>query len=378
MLYRKYRPKNFKEIIGQETAVKILTRQIALGFVSHAYLFAGPRGSGKTTMARIFAKALNCQRVNYQPKKEGEKINWNKKIEEKDYEPCNKCEMCKEIEKGSSMNLVEIDAASNRGIEEIRNLKESVRFAPPTGKYKVYILDEAHMLTAQASNALLKTLEEPPAHIVFILATTEPEKLLPTIVSRTQRFDFKRLSVPQIVEKLSFITKKENIEVSPVVLEEIALMSEGGMRDAEALLEQAISISGGKIKEEILENFWGWLSIKKLDEFLAMVLKRQTKEAMVWLEKMYSQGYDLSWLVTNFLNYLRNLYFYKINPQWDKFADFSEDSLKVLKERSKNIDLKEIDKMINLFQKARNELKMSPIASLPIEMAIIELTQKEE
>ena len=357
--------------------VKILSRQIALGLVSHAYLFAGPRGSGKTTTARIFAKALNCQKINYQPREEKEAVDWSKKIEEKDYEPCNKCTMCQEIDKGSSLNLVEIDAASNRGIDEIRNLREAVRFSPPSGKYKIYILDEAHMLTPQAANALLKTLEEPPRRIVFILATTEPEKLLPTIVSRTQRFDFKRLAIPQIVKRLSEIAKKENVSIAKSVLEEIALVSEGGMRDAEALLEQAISVSGKEVKENLLEDFWGWISLKKIDYFLGLLLENKTKDAIEWLEKAYNQGYDLSWFLTHFLNYLRNLYFYTLSSNWQKFSDFSEDDLNLLKGRSEKISLPKIEKLINLFLKARNELKMSPIITLPIEIAIIEATKKE-
>ncbi len=377
-LYRKYRPKKFKEIIGQEVPIRALSRQIALGLVSHAYLFAGPRGSGKTTTARIFAKALNCQSVNYQPKKDNEPINWQKKITEKDYEPCNKCPICQSIENGTSLNLVEIDAASNRGIDEIRNLKEAVKYPPPTGKYKVYILDEAHMLTPQASNALLKTLEEPPKHIVFILATTEPEKLLPTIVSRTQRFDFKRLTIPQIVSRLEYILEKENIKAPRAVLEEIALASEGGMRDAEAFLEQAISVSGGKINENILEEFWGWVSLAKIDRFLDFIVKGQTKQALEWIDKIYSQGYDLNWFLTNLLNYLRDLYFYIIDSRWSKFSLYSEDSLLLIKERSKVLDLRKINNLISLFLRARDELKKTPIATLPIEMALIEAIEENK
>ncbi len=367
-LYRKYRPKQFKEIVGQEVVIKTLTRQIALGLVSHAYLFAGPRGSGKTTTARIFAKALNCQQVNYQPKGEDEKIDWGKKINEKNYEPCNKCQFCQAIENGSSLNLVEIDAASNRGIEEIRNLKESVKYPPPTGKYKVYILDEAHMLTPQASNALLKTLEEPPKHIVFILATTEPEKLLPTIISRTQRFDFKRITIPQIVSRLKLILKKEGVKASDLILEEIALASEGGMRDAEAFLEQAISISGKEIEGDILESFWGWISLPKIDKFLNLIIEGRLKEGLEWIDKIYSQGYDLNWFLTRFLNYLRDLYFYSISKEWERFSNYSKESLSFMQKKTKLLNLQKIRILIKLFLDAREDLKKSPIATLPIEI----------
>ena len=223
-LYRKYRPKTFAEIVGQEYIVKILTNAIASGMISHAYLFTGPRGVGKTTLARLLAKAVNCQN-----RKEGE------------YEPCNQCESCQEINQGNSIDLIEIDAASNRGIDDIRELKNGIRFVPSKSKYKVFIIDECHQLSKDANNALLKTLEEPPSHAIFVLATTEIYKMLPTIISRCQRFDFRKLRIEEIVKRLETILKKEKIEYEEPALFLIAREATGSIRDAESLLDKVIS-----------------------------------------------------------------------------------------------------------------------------------------
>ncbi len=371
-LYRKYRPKNFSEIEGQEIVVKSLTTSLAKGIVSHGYLFAGARGLGKTTIARIFAKALNCQRVNYQPLKEGEKIDWQKEIKKENYEPCNQCQFCQEIDREQSLNLIEMDAASNRGIEEIRNLKESVNFPPAKGKYKIYLLDEAHMLTKEAANALLKTLEEPPSYIVFILATTEPEKLPATILSRVQKFDFRRLSNSQIVSRLKKIIQAEKIRIEERILEKIALLAEGSMRDAESLLEQIISLGQKEIKEEILETYWGIIPLNKIDNFLNFLIEEKTKEAIEWLEERYNQGQNLNWFLTSFLNYLRWLYLYRLNPQWKIFANFSNDDLKLIEKTVKKISQEKINNLIKIFFEVQQKMKYSPLPTLPIEIGIIE------
>ncbi len=371
-LYRKYRPKNFSEIEGQEIVVKSLTTSLAKGLVSHGYLFAGARGLGKTTIARIFAKALNCQRVNYQPLKEGEKIDWQKEIKKENYEPCNQCQFCQEIDREQSLNLIEMDAASNRGIEEIRNLKESVNFPPAKGKYKIYLLDEAHMLTKEAANALLKTLEEPPSYIVFILATTEPEKLPATILSRVQKFDFRRLSNSQIVSRLKKIIQAEKIKIEERILEKIALLAEGSMRDAESLLEQVISLGQKEIKEEILETYWGIIPLNKIDDFLNFLIEKKTKEAIEWLEERYNQGQNLNWFLTSFLNYLRWLYLYRLNSQWKIFANFSNDDLKLIEKTVKKISQEEINNLIKIFFEVQQKMKYSPLPTLPIEIGIIE------
>ena len=371
-LYRKYRPKNFSEIEGQEIVVKSLTTSLAKGIVSHGYLFAGARGLGKTTIARIFAKALNCQRVNYQPLKEGEKIDWQKEIKKENYEPCNQCQFCQEIDREQSLNLIEMDAASNRGIEEIRNLKESVNFPPAKGKYKIYLLDEAHMLTKEAANALLKTLEEPPSYIVFILATTEPEKLPATILSRVQKFDFRRLSNSQIVSRLKKIIQAEKIRIEERILEKIALLAEGSMRDAESLLEQIISLGQKEIKEEILETYWGIIPLNKIDNFLNFLIEKKTKEAIEWLEERYNQGQNLNWFLTSFLNYLRWLYLYRLNPRWKIFANFSNDDLKLIEKTVKKISQEKINNLIKIFFEVQQKMKYSPLPTLPIEIGIIE------
>ncbi len=270
---RKYRPSNFSEVVGQEKITETLKNAIKLNIFSHAYIFAGPRGVGKTTTARIVAKALNCKNLN-----EGE--------------PCNLCDNCLEISKGSFPDVVEIDAASNRGIDHIRNLRETVQYSPVKGKKKVYIIDEFHMLTKEAFNALLKTLEEPPNHVVFILATTEIEKIPATIMSRCQRFLFKRVPLPKIAETLKNICIKENIPYDEEALNLIASASEGSLRDAESLLEQSVALGEGKLKTELASKFLGVLGTEQLRNILELSFKGKKESLREMIKELESTGYD--------------------------------------------------------------------------------------
>ena len=272
---RKYRPRFFREVVGQEVAVRILKNAVSLGKVSHAYLFAGPRGVGKTTIARILSKALNCLNL-------------------KGGEPCGECENCKEIERGSFPDVVEMDAASNRGIDDIRALKEAVSYTPIKGKHKVYIIDEAHMLTKEAFNALLKTLEEPPPRTTFILCTTEYDKIPPTILSRCQRIIFGRLEEEKVISYLESICKKEGIDYEPKALKLIAKASEGCLRDAASLLDQASLYGDGKVTAQVIEGFLGILGEEKVREFIKLLLDSEVDKALGFLNDLYKRGYNLS------------------------------------------------------------------------------------
>ena len=359
---QKYRPKVFEEVVGQDLVVKTLINAIKTKRISSGYLFAGPRGTGKTTLARLFAKALNCQNL----------LNG--------YEPCNQCQNCLEINQGKFLDLIEIDAATHRGIDQIREIKEAIRFAPTKGKYKVWILDEAHMLTIEASNALLKTLEEPPSHAILILATTNPQKLPDTIISRCQVFEFKRLNLSQIQKRLELIAKNEKIEISPQVSFSIALASEGAMRDAESIAEKVFSLGLKKIDEKILEKYLGWVSFQKIDEFFNFILNKKTDLALNFLAKIYENGNDLDYFLVSFLNYLRNLYFLKINPNLEKLISSSlpQEQIEVFLKKRDSVSFEFLKKMIELFLRAKKELKISPLPLLPIEMAIIEISFQKE
>jgi len=360
VLYRKYRPQNFSEIIGQEHVVKTLTNAISNGMISHAYLFSGPRGSGKTTIARLFAKAINCQNL-------------------KKYEPCNQCSSCLEINQQRAMDLIEIDAASHRGIDEIRELRDNVRFVPTKSKYKIYIIDESHQLTKEAANALLKTLEEPPAHTIFILATTEIHKMIPTIISRCQRFDFRKLTLPEIVKRLEIIVKKEKARIEKPALELIAVNSGGAFRDAENLLDQVLTFAGSvkdEIKAEDIKDLLGLVEIEVVSKFCDFILGKKPNEAINFLNELVDKGSDLQEFCKALISYLRQALILKIigvdsqtNPI---IVGLTLEELKILKEQAKKFSEKDLKIILNQFLIAQEKIKYSPIPQLPLELAIID------
>lgn len=291
-LYRKWRPQSFDEVYGQEDIVKVLKNSISLNRISHAYLFCGPRGTGKTSIARILAKALNCEK--------GPTAN-----------PCQVCHMCESITKGTNLDVIEIDAASNRGIDNIRELRERVKLSPVQARYKVYIIDEVHMLTGEAFNALLKTIEEPPSHTVFIMATTESHKLPQTIISRCMRFDFKRIPPKLIAEKIKAEVENEGIPIEDKALMRIADVSEGSLRDAESLLEQLLSYCDGQIKEEDVLNIVGRVSTDKIYQMFEVLLEKDFNELLNFLNDILISGVDITEFTKEVIVYARDLFILK-------------------------------------------------------------------
>ncbi len=362
VLYRKYRPQSFGEIVGQEHVVQTLTNSIKGNSISHAYLFSGPRGSGKTTIARIFAKAVNCENPD-------------------GFEPCNKCSSCLEITAGKSMDLVEVDAASHTGVDDIRELIEGIKFSPVKARYKIFIIDECHQLSKSAANALLKTLEEPPAHAVFLLATTEAHKMIATIVSRCQRFDFRRLQIPEIIKKLEFISKKENVKFDQSALSLIAINSRGSFRDAESLLDQCMSFSGskGEIKTEDIKNLLGIVEVGQIAQFVDFLLLKNTKEAIVSLNTMADNGVDLQEFAKTLVFYLRQSLLLKINPAFLNLQNsgLSLPELDRMKAQTASLAQKDIQNILELFIEAENKMKYSAVSQLPLELAVVNITYQE-
>ncbi len=360
VLYRKYRPQTFAEIVGQEHVVRTLTNAISSGMISHAYLFAGPRGSGKTTVARLLAKAVNCQK-----RKNGE------------FEPCNQCSSCQEIMAGRALDLIEIDAASHRGIDEIRELRDGIRFMPTKSKYKVFIFDEAHQLSKDAANALLKTLEEPPSHAIFILATTEIHKMIPTIISRCQRFDFRKLTVPEIVKKLEWVSEKENFKIEKAALELLALNSGGSIRDGESLLDEILTFSGEKkeIKAEDIKDLLGLVEIEQVAEFCDFLCQKKAPETINFLQETIEKGSDLQEFAKTLINYLRQVLILKITGAEEGnpiITGLTKEEFRKLQNQAANFKEEELRNILNLFLEAENKMKYSPIPQLPLELAIIE------
>lgn len=335
-LYRKYRPYNFKNLVGQDNIKSALVNAIKAGKQSHAYLFSGPRGTGKTTTARLLAKAFNCGNLQ-----EG-------------YEPCNECQICNAINDGSLIDLIEIDAASNRGIDEIRDLRDKINFAPSRAKIKVYIIDEVHMLTKEAFNALLKTLEEPPSYVYFILATTEIHKVPETIISRCQRFDFKRIDEKALMTRLGYIAQLEGIEAEDKAVEAISRHVEGSLRDAIQLLEQ-LNIEN-KLTFEHVKDILGITDFETLDRLFESLMGNDTEAALATVQDVHSQGYDLNQFCHEFVDLVRGKLLDAVNNE-DEGAVAS------------------YLKIIDVFQKAKDRLKTFTIPQLPLEIAVIEVTK---
>lgn len=362
VLYRKWRPLIFEDLVGQEHISKTLLNAIRTSKISHAYIFCGPRGTGKTTTARILAKTLNCENLN-------------------DYSPCNKCKSCTEIMSGASLDIIEIDAASNRGISEIRSIIEQVKFSSVSGKYKVYIIDEFHMLTVDASNAILKTLEEPPERVVFILATTEVHKILPTIISRCQKFDFQRIPINSLFNRIKYISEKEEIKISDESLLAIAKKSNGGLRDALSLLDQVSSFSidsEDDISTELVSQVLGLVSFKHLKIVAQNIYENKPVEIIKEINDLLKAGNDPSVIVTETISFFRNLLVVKNSPSIAQDLEVPESIIKEIQEIINYFSNNEILKIIDLLDDLIDKIKRTTQAQLWLEINFVQLCRFRE
>ena len=356
-LYRKWRPVSFEDVKGQDPIVQTLKNQTTSERIGHAYLFCGTRGTGKTSIAKIYARAVNCEHP----------VNGS---------PCNECSSCKSILAGTSMNVVEIDAASNNGVENIRDIREQVQYPPTEGKYRVYIIDEVHMLSIGAFNALLKTLEEPPSYVIFILATTEVHKIPITILSRCQRYDFKRISLETIAGRLRQLTEAEHIETEDKALMYIAKAADGSLRDALSLLDQCVAFHYGKLLtyENVLDVL-GAVDSGVFSSMFNAVIEGRTKDCITQLEEIVIQGRELGQFVTDFIWYLRNLLLVQSADDAEGLLDMSEENLKQLKEDSTKTDGNTLMRYIRVLSELSNQLRYASQKRVMIEVALIKLTR---
>lgn len=354
-LYRKYRPDTFDDVKGQEHIVTALRNQIKSERVGHAYLFCGTRGTGKTTIAKILAKAVNCEHSE----------NGN---------PCNKCETCLAIQRQASMNVIEIDAASNNGVDNIREIVEEVRYSPTSGKYKVYIIDEVHMLSAGAFNALLKTLEEPPSYVIFILATTEVQKIPVTILSRCQRYDFKRITVETITERLKELVEAEHVEAEDKALKYIARMADGAIRDALSILDQCLAFYfGQKLTYDAVLSVLGAVDVEVFARLLRYVEKGSVADCILLLDEIVTSGRELTQFVTDYIWYLRNLLLLKASSDTADMLGLSSDQTELLEQEAKCIDGEQLMRYIRIFSELSNKLRYATQKRVLIEIALVKL-----
>ena len=355
-LYRVYRPKNFSDVIGQEHIVRTLKNQIENNNVGHAYLFCGTRGTGKTSTAKIFSRAVNCTNLHND-------------------EPCNECENCREILKDKTMDVVEIDAASNNSVDDIRELRENVKYSPAKAKYKVYIIDEVHMLSQGAFNALLKTLEEPPSYVIFILATTEPHKIPATILSRCQRFDFKRVTVKDISSRMRYICEKEGIEADEKALNLIARNSQGALRDALSILDQCISFEGNKISYNDVIELLGSVNIEQLFDLAESIIKEDTRKSLQILNDFIIWGKDVRNLVNDLIDHFRNLMVCKISNDLDEIISLPEETIDLLKQQAETIDTNNLIRILNILSEAQDGMKISSNPRVLMEVTMMKIAQ---
>jgi DNA polymerase-3 subunit gamma/tau len=360
VIARKWRPQKFDDVVGQDHITQSLKNSILTSKLAHAYLFVGPRGVGKTSCARILTKSLNC--------KDGPTVT-----------PCGQCPACREISEGRSLDVIEIDGASNRGIDEIRTLRENVKFSPVLGKYKIYIIDEVHMLTQEAFNALLKTLEEPPPHVKFIFATTQPTKILPTILSRCQRFEFNRIPVLKIIAKLEEIAKEEEISVDKEVLFDIAKLSDGSMRDAESILDQLAAFSKNKVKPDDVVAVMGLIEQDSYFKFLDAVKNCDTQFCIDFIAELFTRGKNIAKFLEGLLWHIRNVMLAKVmKANLEELLDLPREVSEKVVQQSRNLSLQELNNIFNTVITTQDMARKIDSYRIPLEVMAIKLTQKNE
>lgn len=357
-LYREWRPKNFDDVVGQEHITTTLKNEILNDRIAHAYLFCGTRGTGKTSTAKVMAKALNC-------------------LNPQDGEPCNECEMCRKINEGLAIDVTELDAASNNGIEKIRDIIDDTKYPPQEAKYKIYIMDEVHMLSVGAVNAFLKTLEEPPKNVIFILATTDPQKLPITILSRCQRFDFKRINQKEICARLQKITDAQNVKYDLKSLELIARVCDGAMRDALSILDQAIAMGDNEINYDDLVSILGLVTNEYLFDIANSIMDRNVEKSMIIIENMVYAGKDIQLFIKELIGHFRNLLMIKVTNNPEEVLDMSLENIAIVKEQGRKIRVEEIMRAIRILQEAEINAKASKQSRLYLELAVIKMCKIE-